>query len=113
MDTLTWLFSHVCGQARSFDVEGLALPVCERCFGLYVGAVVTAVWLLLTRIDRQGLPRGAALAVQVGALLAALLGGLHVIDAGPLWRFACGLWTGHVVIVWLLSASAELRMPAP
>lgn len=111
MDTMTSLFSHVCGQGRSFWVDGLALPVCERCLGLYVGAAITATWLLLTRVHHQGLARGAALVVQLAVLLAALLGGLHVIDAGPRWRFACGLWTGHVAIVWLLSAAAALRVP--
>jgi hypothetical protein len=115
MDEMHWLFSHLCGQDRAFVVDGVALPVCERCLGLYAGALLTLGWLLATRRYRRELPQGAALAVQVGVLLAALLGGLHVIDIGPRWRLACGLWTDHVVMAWLLWASVQLRaaMPLP
>lgn len=109
MDTMNWLFSLVCGQGRPFIVDGMALPLCQRCLGLYAGAAATLLWLLPAGLPRRGLPGGAALLVQAGLLLAALLGGLHVIDIGPRWRLACGLWTGHVVMVWLLAAAAELR----
>lgn len=108
MDTLFALFSHVCGQHRAFVVDGLVLPVCQRCLGLYVGAAVTFAWLLAARLHRSGLPPGRVLLLQAVLLSAALLGGLHVIDVGPRWRLACGLWTGYVAVAWLLAGSAHL-----
>lgn len=108
METATELFSHICGQSRSFMVDGALLPVGQRCLGLYVGALLTALWLLGTGIWRRGLPSWSVLCVNVTILIAAMLGGLHVIDPGPLWRLACGLWTGHVATLWLAGAAVHL-----
>ena len=55
MQALTDIFSHFCGQGSCFVVDGAALPVCQRCLGLYVGALLTAVWLAATGIWRRGL----------------------------------------------------------
>jgi hypothetical protein len=41
-------------------------------------------------------------------LLAAMLGGIHVIDFGQSWRLLCGLWTGHVVVLWLVGGTRHL-----
>jgi uncharacterized membrane protein len=108
MDAVTDLFSQLCGQGRCFIVDGAALPVCQRCFGLYAGAALTTGWLLLARTWRCGLPNRGPGWVEGIALLAAMLGGLHVLDMGPAWRLACGLWTGHVVVLWLTGAAAQL-----
>ena len=109
VDTLSWLFSHVCGQARCFVVDGAALPVCQRCLGLYAGASLTAGWLVVCRLWRAGLPPRSVIAVNSVMLIAALLGGIHAIDIGPVWRLMCGLWTGHVVMLWLVCGAGELR----
>ena len=112
MDAVTSLFAHLCSQGRCFVLDGQALPVCQRCFGLYAGAAVTGAWLLLTGAWRCGLPNRPAGWVQGIALFAAMLGGLHVIDVGPAWRLMCGLWTGHVVTLWLTGAGAQLAQAA-
>jgi hypothetical protein len=106
---VTDLFSHLCGQGRCFIVDGAALPVCQRCFGLYAGATLTAGWLLLARTWRCGLPNRRPGWVEGIALFVAMLGGLHVFDIGPAWRLTCGLWTGHVVMLWLVGASVQFR----
>jgi len=107
-DALTAIFSHVCGQGRAFGLGGQALPVCERCLGLYTGAALTAAWLVATGLRRRGLPHLEGAMVQSAALLAAMAGGLHWADAGPAWRLACGLWTGHVAILWLVGGANHL-----
>jgi len=109
MDTFTSIFSLVCGQGRAFVVDGAALPVCQRCFGLYAGALVTGLWLLVSGVGRRGLPHTREALAQAAMLLAAMAGGLHWIDAGPTWRLLCGLWTGHVAMVWLVAGAAHLR----
>ncbi|MFB3890694.1 MAG: DUF2085 domain-containing protein [Phycisphaerae bacterium] len=138
MDLIADIFSHLCGQGRCFVVDGRALPVCQRCLGLYAGAALTMAWLIASWIWRSGLaqgglarrgrwrsglrrsgaePRGlelrwplsaSVLAVNILCLAAAMLGGLHIIDIGPRWRMLCGLWTGHVAVLWLIGASAYL-----
>jgi hypothetical protein len=112
MDTLTAAFAHVCGQARCFVIDGAPLPVCQRCAGLYIGAFATGVWLLLGRAWRRGLPAYGVVCAQALALLVALAGGLHVLDSGPTWRLACGLWTGHVALLWLACGGNQLRAAA-
>jgi uncharacterized membrane protein len=112
VDAVTDLFAHLCSQDRCFVLDGQALPVCQRCFGLYAGAAVTTTWLLLTGGWRCGLPNRPAGWVQGIVLFTAMLGGLHVVDGGPAWRLACGLWTGHVVTLWLTGAAAQLAQVA-
>jgi hypothetical protein len=112
VDAVTNFFAHLCSQGRCFVLDGEALPICQRCFGLYAGAAVTGAWLLLAGGWRCGLPNRAAGWVQGIALFAAMLGGLHAIDAGPAWRLTCGLWTGHVAALWLTGAGVQLAQVA-
>ncbi len=108
MDLLRELFGHLCGQGRCFVVDGATLPVCQRCLGLYVAAAVTGAWVVLARLWRRGLPPLAVVVGHLVVLTGAMLGGLHVIDSGPLWRLICGLGTGHVLLLWLVVGSACL-----
>ena len=108
-DSITTLYAYVCGQGRGFAVDGVVLPVCQRCLGLYVGAALTGVWLLGSGLWRRGLPSRRLWPIQAGVLLIAMLAGLHVVDAGPAWRVLCGLWTGHVVVLWLSGGARHLR----
>lgn len=43
------IFSLVCGQEHNWVVAGSGLPFCQRCTGLYVGAVVAFLANLLFR----------------------------------------------------------------
>jgi len=108
-EVLQYVFSLVCGQRNCFIVDGAPLCVCQRCLGLYAGAALTAAWLAATGLWRRGLPCRSVLVLHAAALLAAMLGGLHLIDAGPTWRFTCGLWTGHVTISWLIGGTVHPR----
>ena len=80
------LFSHICGQspARSFSVDGHLLPVDQRCLGLYLGAL------------------------HLGLLVLIVLGGWHIIDPGPTWRLALGLFTGHITMIWLIGGARDI-----
>lgn len=109
METADYLFSFICGQARVFVIDGAPLPLGQRCLGLYTGSLLTALWVLGTGLWRRGLPTRGVVAVNAAMLLAAMLGGLHVVDPGPLWRFALGLWTGHVALLWLAGAAGHFR----
>lgn len=55
----------VCHQLdeRSFHVNGQRLPLCARCSGMYLGAVLGVAFLTLTQPRRGGMPPKAVLAV--------------------------------------------------
>jgi len=118
MDTLTDIFSYVCGQRACLVADGQVLCVCRRCMGLYVGAAATGLWLAGSGIWRRGLPSWGVFLVNEVTILAAMLGGLHVWDGPTVWRLTCGLWTGHVAMLWLVGGAGHLwrassREPTP
>ena len=118
METLTDIFSHVCGQNDCLSAGGALLPVCRRCLGLYVGAAGTGLWLAVSGIWRRGLPSWSVFLLHEVLILAAMLAGLHVWGQSATWKLACGLWTGHVVILWLVGGTGHLwrrsrRPPRP
>ncbi len=104
------LFRHVCGQGDCPQTDGQALAVCWRCLGLYGGAAVTAAWLIASGLWRRGLPSWSVFIAQVLALIAAMLGGLHFINGPAAWKLTCGLWTGHVAVVWLIGGAQHLLL---
>ncbi len=108
MDFVTSASAHVCGQGRCFLVDGVALPVCQRCMGLYLGAAMTGVWLFSSRVGGRGLPSNRVFLIHAVVLLAAMLGGIHVIDFGATWRLLCGLWAGHIFVLWLVGGAHYL-----
>jgi len=110
MDTVTGIFSAVCGQNHCLPAGGALLPVCQRCLGLYVGALLTAAWLAATGLWRRGLPSWSVFVVHVAVLLAAMFGGLHAWGDSPAMKVACGLWTGHVAMLWLVGGAVHLRL---
>lgn len=108
MDFITSAYSHLCGQERCFLVDGASLPVCQRCLGLYVGAAVTLGGWIAAGLWRRGLPTGRVVVLHAALLATAMLGGLHVLDGGAAWRLLCGVWTGHVLFLWLAGSARHL-----
>jgi polyferredoxin len=118
MDPLTAIFSHLCGRGHCFQSDGVALVVCQRCLGMYVGAVLTAGWLAASGVWRRGLGSWGVFLIQEVTILLAMLGGVHVWGHSPVGRVLCGLWTGHVVLGWLVGGGGHLwrlahRPPRP
>jgi uncharacterized membrane protein len=64
---------------RSFHLGGAQLPVCGRCFGLYISAALgaAAAWLA----TRQGPPRRVRLALAAAAVPTALTVSLEFVGA--------------------------------
>ena len=113
---LAWLYfagSLVCHQIpeRSFHINGAQLPVCARCTGLYLSALVGALaWMALRQPIATGRARRALLASAVPTLAtvaSAALGwwdpanAVRALAAAPL-----GAATGVLVVAGL---SGNLR----
>jgi len=108
MEFIDALFSLICGREHVFVVDGTPLPLCQRCLGLYLGSLLTGLWLAASGIWRRGLPDWSVFIVNTIVLLAAGVGGLHLVGGGPAWRVTAGLWTGHVLTLWLAGAIVHL-----
>lgn len=85
---------------RSFKLAGVQMPVCGRCFGLYVAGAAGALAALVFGRRRGGPRVGAArLALAVAAaplLLSVGLEWVGLIDGSNVSRFASGLPLGFV-----------------
>jgi uncharacterized membrane protein len=101
-DLLQHLFAEVCGQhfAHTWTPGGVPLPCCQRCTGLYVGALAGAALHLWFKPWLTG----RFLWIHGAFLLQMIPFGFHWLPQGPLLRtttgvlFGCGL----VSFFWLL-----------
>jgi uncharacterized membrane protein len=109
--------SLVCHQLpeRSFYLWSAQLPVCARCTGIYVGAVVGAVVSALARVRsgtvrRQRTLRPDARIALAAAVIPSLLTLIDEWTTGDMpsnaIRFAAGLPIG-VVVAWLVVTAAD------
>ena len=108
LDILSILGGGVCGQipSHSFIIGGRHLPLCARCTGTYLGAVLGLLGLAaLRRWRASGLPPNEVLAPLVGfivlwgidglnSFLALLPNAPHLYEPHNLLRFITGILNG-------------------
>jgi uncharacterized membrane protein len=111
MFPLSSLLSRVCGQNpdHTWVLGGLPLPCCQRCTGLYAGALLAIAlhaWL------RPRLSKGFVQAHAV-FLLQLALAGLPGLAQGPVLRTISGLLYGFGVVAFLWSPITLRLGPTP
>lgn len=101
LDFLRQLFSWVCGQslAHTWSPGGELLPCCQRCTGVYVGALVAA----LLHFAWPPPPTSFWRWLNGGFLLFMVPAGFHWLPQGPELRAASGILFGFglVAFLWL------------
>lgn len=75
MDAIGYAVCHQLDE-RSFHVDGQRFPLCARCSGMYLGAVLGIVYLTLTQ------PRSAGMPPKPVIVLLALFGLVFAVDGG-------------------------------
>lgn len=114
-DGVRLAFAPYCHQRadRSFELAGVVLPVCARCTGLWVGALLGAVVLPLLR-DVRAVPSPTWLVVAA-APMALDLALEHVVGQAPqAWsRALTGACLGATAVLFVMAAlvraAEELR----
>lgn len=106
-------FSAICGQdpAHTWACGGVTLPCCQRCTGLYVGAVLAA----LVHLGFKPRLTGRFLEVHGAFLLLMVPFGFHWISQGPAGRAVTGVLFGFGLVTFLklpLSQCPALRWTA-
>ncbi len=97
MNILRALFSHICGQGHCWVLGSQTLPFCQRCTGLYVGALCGLVLVLLFRPR----PRATTYWIHGAFLLLMIPFGFHFIEHGPLMRTLTGALFGFGLVYYL------------
>jgi uncharacterized membrane protein len=99
MDSLAHLFSFVCGQhpGHIWAPGGVELPLCQRCAGLYTGALWALAWLLLLRppVTTGFLRAQAVLLLQMAPA------GFHWVQQGPVLRTLSGALFAFGLVAFL------------
>ena len=100
-EILHQLFGCVCGQypAHTWSPGGEALPLCQRCSGLYVGALVAA----LLHLAQRPAPTPRWLWLNGAFLFFMVPSAAHWIPQNPELRCASGILfgAGLVAFLWL------------
>jgi uncharacterized membrane protein len=95
-DFLERAFSFLCGQdpAHTWAPSGAPLPFCERCTGLYVGAAIAMLLLILCKpvLDARFRWLHAALLVLMAPF------GFHLVPQGPVLRTMSGYWFAFGIV---------------
>jgi uncharacterized membrane protein len=101
-EMLANLFLPICGQyaPHVWAPDGLALPCCQRCTGLYMGAVIA----LLLQVILRPRPTAAWRWLHAALLLQIVPLGLHWLPQGPVLRSWSGLWLGFAAVFFLWAA---------
>jgi uncharacterized membrane protein len=104
-ETLASLFLPLCGQyaPHVWSPGGIALPCCQRCSGLYAGALIALLLQVFLR-PRWG---NAGQAIHGLMLLQVVPLGLHWVPQGPVLRSWSGLWLGFAAVCFLWAAPAR------
>lgn len=88
--------------ARSLAIAGVPMPICARCFALYVGGLAGIAAFLLLPIRRR-LPLRLLLVALLPMAIDGLTQAAGLRESSNALRVATGLLAGGVAIVWLLS----------
>ena len=111
LDLLDQAFALVCGQnpAHTWSSGGIALPLCQRCTGLYAGA---ALGFVLHLALRPG-PTPRFLRIHGAFLLQMAPVGFGLVPQGPWLKAAsaAAFALGLVAFLWLPLGSAGPRDP--
>jgi uncharacterized membrane protein len=107
----------ICHQlpARSFHIDGVQLPVCARCFGIYAGAAVISLWAWLRPAVSHRLiaplstVRAVLLAATLPTLATVLLEWFIPVQTSNLLRAFAGAPLGGAGALVLARAMATLH----
>jgi uncharacterized membrane protein len=127
LDGIWFFFSGICHQlpAHSLHYQGQPLPLCARCTGTFVGALLAVIVLMaIGRGRRAGLPRRSVWGVLMGLLGLWALDGANSFWAGiagePLLyapsnglRLVSGLGAGLAIGVVLLPVTRQVLWGQP
>ncbi|HLP78415.1 MAG TPA: DUF2085 domain-containing protein, partial [Candidatus Paceibacterota bacterium] len=110
LDRLTDAFALVCGQntGHTWLCAGQELPCCQRCTGLYLGALAAFVllkFLRLTMTNRFLWIHGATLMLMVPF-------GFHWVPQNAFLRAASGVLFGFGLVAFLQLPLAKPNPPA-
>lgn len=108
LDILFFLGGGLCHQSieRTFKIDGLHMPVCSRCTGIYLGIILSLLTLvLLERRIKGEFPSLKMVLVCVGVFLLmgvdVVLSTLNLVRSSNTIRLVTGFMTGWFMVLLL------------
>lgn len=103
MDFLNEVFNFLCGQVHNWSIGGLSLPFCQRCTGLYIGALYAMAAILLFRPR----PTRVCLWLHGTFLLVMAPFGFHLVEQNAIIRTVTGQLFGAGLAYFLVLQPAD------
>ena len=99
--------------ARSLELWGATVPICARCFAIYIGALAgIATFLSIPLLRRNPVPTILLVLAVLPLALDGVSQAVGLRESSNLLRLATGLPTGFVFLLWVLGRVESAVTPA-
>jgi uncharacterized membrane protein len=100
-DAIGYAVCHQIGSHSFFIKEGLQMPMCARCSGMYIAAMITLGYLFAFHNKKAGYPPKSIMIILALFVILWLVDGINsFLHLFPFWKFLyeplnlTRLWTG-------------------
>lgn len=99
--------------ARSIEVFGYPMPICARCFAIYLGAIAAVgAFLTVPLLQRAALPTLVLIAALIPMAIDGTTQAFTLRESNNVLRIASGLPAGFAFLLWTLGRiERQARMP--
>ena len=108
-----FVFKFICHQLpeRSYFIWGIQMPVCARCFGIYLGMILgLLVYPFLKELNNSKIPQLKTITIFVAPMLIdAIAQSLRLYTTSNLIRSITGIWFSIGIIFCLMPLLNNIR----
>jgi uncharacterized membrane protein len=98
---------------RCFRLEGIPMPICARCTGIYAGFLMGVFLMFAVRkLQRMRLPAWLALALVAPLFIDGVTQGIGLRESTNELRVVTGLLAGMALVGWVLMRFGGQTSPA-
>lgn len=98
---------------RCFTLEGVPMPICARCTGIYAGFLVGVLLMLAVRkLHHLRLPAWLALVLVAPLFIDGVTQGIGLRESTNELRVITGLLAGTALVFWVLMRFGPVAEPA-
>ena len=103
---LRLLFRPLCHtiESRSFYLDGVPMPICARCTGLYVGFLIgIGLFAAVRKLRESPIPSALVIALVLPLVIDGVTQALGLRTSGNELRFLTGILAGSAGLAWVMN----------